>query len=78
MSEKSVDNPHVNDFPFTIKNREPDRNHYQGIVCANIDNILPYGYETNHVSALISITSSGSILVSRVKSIILVLQFYTR
>ena len=32
-----------------------------------IDNILPYGYETNHVSALISITSSGSILVSRVK-----------
>ena len=26
-----------------------------------------YGYETNHVSALISITSSGSILVSHVK-----------
>ena len=29
-----------------------------------IDNTLPYGYETNHVSALISITSSSSILVS--------------
>ena len=48
------------------------------VVTVSIDNILPYGYETNHVSALISITSSGSILVSRVKSIILVLQFYTR
>ena len=32
-----------------------------------IDNIHTYGYETNHVSALISITSSGSILVSCVK-----------
>ena len=31
----------------------------------SIDYILPYGYETNHVSALIS--SSGSILVTRVK-----------
>ena len=31
-----------------------------------IDSILHYGYESNHVSALISITSSGSILVSRV------------
>ena len=30
-------------------------------------NICTYGYETNHVSALISITSSGSILVSHVK-----------
>ena len=47
-------------------------------VDVTIDNILPYGYETNHVSALISISSSGSILVSHVKSIILVLQFYTR
>ena len=32
-----------------------------------IDNTRTYGYETNHTSALISITSSGSILVSRVK-----------
>ena len=32
-----------------------------------IDNIRTYGYETNHVSTLISITSSGSILVSHIK-----------
>ena len=32
-----------------------------------IDNTLPYGYETNHVSALISIKSSSSILVLHTK-----------
>ena len=32
-----------------------------------IDNIRTYGYETDHVSVLISITSCGSILVSHVK-----------
>ena len=35
--------------------------------CGTIDNTLPYGYETNYVSALISIKSSSSILVSRTK-----------
>ena len=37
------------------------------IIDNNNNYYTPYGYETNHVSALISITSSGSILVSHVK-----------
>ena len=42
-------------------------NHGIHIIGLAIDNTLPYGYETNHVSALISIKSSSSILVSCAK-----------
>ena len=34
-----------------------------------IDTVHTYGYETNHVSTLISITSSGSILMSCIKKV---------